>query len=84
MRPAKPVPGVPFVVLGRYAQVRTYTGAVSGCCCGGGVIKPPLLMMVQRVAEATDAMLLLPTRAVKLEPAFGRAQHAAPMASRVR
>jgi hypothetical protein len=41
MRPTEPFPGVSFVVSGRYAQVRTYTVAVSGSCCGGGVIEPP-------------------------------------------
>jgi hypothetical protein len=41
MRPAKPYPGVSFVVLRRYAPIRTCSGAVGGLYCGGGVIEPP-------------------------------------------
>ena len=68
MRPAEPVPGVPFVVFGRYAQVRTYTVAVSGSCCGGGVIEPPFAVDFRVSRDATARMLLLSSRAVKLEP----------------
>ena len=67
MRPTEPFPGVSFVVSGRYAQVRTYTVAVSGSCCGGGVIEPPFAVDFRVSQDATAPMLLLSSHAVKLE-----------------